>query len=220
MAHVTLQGSSAFRYLTVTLEPGQRIITESGSMASMSAELNLDTGFNGGLVRGLLRKYLGGESLFINQFSNPTQKPLQLTLTTPTPGDIVAVELSGETLHLEPGSFLCSTPGINLGLRWAGIRSFIAREGLFKLSLSGTGTVWFAGYGAVFERKLQGETLVDSGHLIAYDPSIRLKLQLSGGLFGSFFSGEGFVSRLEGEGRYFIQSRSISGLAEWANSKF
>jgi uncharacterized protein (AIM24 family) len=61
--------------------------------------------------------------------------------------------------------------------------------------------------------------IVDSGHLIAYDPGVRLKLQLSNGIFGSFFGGEGLVTRVEGNGRIFIQTRSVPGLASWSNSK-
>jgi len=46
-----------------------------------------------------------------------------------------------------------------------------------------------------------------------------LRLQLAGGIFSSFFGGEGFVTRLEGKGRVVLQSRSLSGLASWINPK-
>lgn len=131
----SIRGTEAFRYIAFELDPGDTVITESGAMASMSAELDCTARLNGGLIRGLIRKYLGGESLFINHFTNNTNRPLQLILTSSGPGDVCAFELNDSSICLEPGSYICSTPGVSLGVRYAGISSFIAREGLFKLVL-------------------------------------------------------------------------------------
>ena len=54
---------------------------------------------------------------------------------------------------------------------------------------------------------------------MAYPPGIKLQLQLAGGLFSSFFGGEGLVTRIVGKGRIVIQTRSISGLTGWINPK-
>jgi len=214
------KGSFAFAYVDVDLEPQESLITESDAMASMDANIDLKASFNGGFIRGLLRKYLGGESLFISRFTNNTDKARRLTIVQPTPGEIRCVELNGEELNLQPGAFLACTDGVKLGLKWAGIVSFIAREGLFKMQVSGTGKVWYGAYGALLEKEIDGEYIVDTSHLVAYDPSIKLKLQLAGGIFSSFFGGEGLVTRVVGKGKIVIQSRSISGLAGWLNPKF
>lgn len=217
--NVSLQGSSTFRYLDITLESGDKIITEAGAMATMSPTIEMKPRFNGGFFKALLKKFLGGESLFINEFSNSTKATQRLTLTAPTPGDIQQMELKESSICLQPGAYICSTPGLALGVRWAGLTSFIAREGLFKLVISGTGTLWFGSYGEILEKKVEGDYIVDSGHLVAYDPTIALKLQLSNGIVGSVFSGEGFVTRLHGNGRVFIQTRSMNGFASWLNPK-
>jgi uncharacterized protein (TIGR00266 family) len=215
----TIKGSNAFRYLEFALNPGETLITESGAMASMEGGIDLRARLNGGFIRGLLRKYLGSESLFVNEFRNTTDSTRTLTLTCQCPGDVRSLELNGNSWCLEGGSYICSTPGISLQLRWAGIASFIAGEGLFKLVVSGTGTVWYGGFGAFVDRDVRGSYIVDSGHLVAYEPQIKLKTQLSSGIFGSFFGGEGFVTRLEGQGKVVLQSRSLSGLASWINPK-
>jgi uncharacterized protein (TIGR00266 family) len=176
--------------------------------------------FNGGFFKGLLRRYLGSESVFINNFHNRTDRPLKLVLTSPSPGSIRAITLNGNSFNLEGGSYICSTPGITLGLRYAGISSFVGGEGLFKLVVSGEGTVWIGGYGALVEKQVNGEFLVDTGHLVGYEPQFRLKTQLSGGLVGSFVGGEGLVTRLEGTGKVILQTRSLSGLASWINPCF
>lgn len=215
-----IEGSPAFAHIHFDLEPGDELVTESDAMASMSAEIDLSTRFNGGFFKGLARKFLGGESLFINTFTNGTSKTCRLTVAQSTPGEIRQVELTGrESICLQPGAYICSTRDLKLGLRWAGFRSWFAREGLFKLEVSGTGTLWYGAYGALVEKEIDGEYIVDTSHLVAYDPGIKLKIQLAGGLFNSFFSGEGFVTRLEGRGKVILQSRSLDGLRSWLNPR-
>lgn len=216
---VELKGSAAFAYLDVELAPGETIIAEPDAMSSMAADLDLDAKFNGGFFKGLLRKYLGGESLFINHFSNNSNGPRQLTLVQSTPGALRCIELHGNSFCLQPGAFLACTPDVSIGLRWAGFTSLIAREGLFKLEVSGTGKVWYGAYGELLEREIDGEHIVDSGHLVGYEPQMQLKLQLAGGIFSSLFGGEGLVTRVEGKGKIIIQTRSLTGLAGWLNPK-
>ena len=214
-----IKGGPAFSYLDVDLEPGEEITAESDAMSSMNADLDMQTQLNGGFIVALLRKFLGGETLFINRFSNNTGDQRRLTLVQPTPGEIKQLDLENESFCLQPGAFLASTPGVKLGVMWAGIISWIAREGLFKLVVSGTGTVWYGAYGRLLEKEIDGEHLIDTSHLVAYSPSIKLKLQLAGGIFSSLFGGEGLVTRVEGKGKVVIQTRSIAGLTSWINPK-
>ena len=83
----------------------------------------------------------------------------------------------------------------------------------------GPGQIWFGSYGGLVEKEIDGEYIVDTSHLVAYEPQIKLKLQLAGGLFSSFFGGEGLVTRVEGKGKIWIQTRSLSGLAGWINPR-
>lgn len=215
----TIEGRPSFAYLLILINPGESIIAESDAMSSMSADLDMVTKLNGGFFSGLCKKYLGGESLFINQFTNNTEGQRRLTLVQSTPGDIGKIDLNGNSLCLQPGAYIASTPGIKLGLKWAGIASFIGREGLFKLVVSGTGSVWYGAYGALLDREVDGEFIVDTSHLVTYEPQLKLKTQLAGGLFTSFFSGEGLVTRVQGKGRIAIQTRSLQGLRSWLNPR-
>ncbi|MBW8184598.1 TIGR00266 family protein [Shewanella sp. NR704-98] len=215
-----IMGSQAFSYIDIDLEPGETVIAESDAMSSMDADLDLTATFNGGFFKGLLKKFFGGETLFISRYSNNTSAPKRVTLVQPVPGEIRCYELNGDEFNLQPGAYLASTDGVKLGLRWAGFVSFIAREGLFKLTVTGEGKVWYGAYGALLEKEIDGEYIVDTSHLVAYEPGIKLKLQLAGGIFSSFFGGEGLVTRVEGKGKIIVQSRSVSGLAGWLNPKF
>ncbi len=217
--NVEMKGAPSFAHLHVHLEPGESIIAEADAMASMSANLDMNTKFNGGLFSGLCKRYLGGESLFVNEFVNNTNEVCKVTLVQATPGNMREVDMNGESLCLQPGAYICSTPGIKLGLRWAGFASFIAREGLFKLVVSGVGKVWFGAYGELLEKDVEGEYIVDTAHLVSYEPQLKLKVQLAGGIFSSFFGGEGLVTRVQGTGKIVIQTRSLTGLANWLNPR-
>jgi uncharacterized protein (TIGR00266 family) len=215
-----LHGKPAFGYAEITLEPGEKIITESGAMATMSTSIDLSAKLNGGLFKAILRKYFGSETLFINSFTNKGNAAAKMTITQPTPGDIILRELNNETIFLQPSAFIACDTGVKQSLAFAGIRSFIAREGLFKVKMSGTGKVLFGAYGHIYEKEVKGNLIIDTGHLVAYEPQMKLKLQLAGGLISSLTSGEGIVTRVEGNGKVWIQTRSLQGLASWINRFF
>jgi len=209
----------SFAHLRVRLNPGETLIAESGAMASMSGHTLLTAQWNGGFVNALLRRYLGGESLFVNEVSCPAgaSAPAEIVITQPTPGDILELQLNGTSMCLQKGAFIAATTGVILGVAWAGFASWIGGEGLFRLKVSGNGSVWFGGYGAIVSRDITDELVVDSGHLIAYEPTVSLSARLAGGIFSSFFSGEGLVTSVRGPGRIYLQTRALQGLAAWTN---
>jgi uncharacterized protein (AIM24 family) len=83
--------------------------------------------------------------------------------------------------------------------------------------VSGTGRVWFSAYGGIFTREITDEYIVDTGHLVGYEPTINIRVGMAGGIFSSFFGGEGLVTKVRGPGRIYMQSRNFSGLTAWMN---
>jgi len=216
--NITLQGKPAFGYMHIDLAPGESFVAESDAMASMDSSLAMEAKLNGGLLKGLARKFLGGESLFINVFTNKSSEQKRLTLTQGFPGDIMIKELKeGESFYLQPGAFIACEPTVKLGMKWAGIHSFIGGEGLFRLHMKGSGKFIFGAYGGLLEKKVEGELIVDTDHLVAYPEGVEIKTQLSGSLISSITSGEGFVMRIKGTGTILIQTRSVSGFSKWIN---
>lgn len=214
-----IRGGDAFSYVDVELAPGDKLVAESNAMSSMSADLDLRARWNGGFFVAILRKLLVGETLFVSHFSNNSDGPRRLVLVQPTPGTVRCLELSNETFFLQPGAFLACSGDVRVGVKFAGLISWIAREGLFRIVVSGTGKVWYGAYGALLDKEIDGEYIVDTSHLVGYTPGVALKLQLAGGIFSSLFGGEGLVTRVQGKGRIVIQTRSLSGLANWINPK-
>lgn len=214
-----IRGGDAFSYVDVALAPGDKLVAESNAMSSMSADLDLRAKFNGGFFIAILRRLLVGETLFVSHFSNNTDGERRLVLVQPTPGSVRCLELDNATFYLQPGAFLACSGNVKVGIKFAGLISWIAREGLFRIVVSGTGKVWYGAYGALIDKDIDGEFIVDTSHLVGYTPGIGLKLQLAGGIFSSLFGGEGLVTRVQGKGRIVIQTRSLSGLANWLNPK-
>ena len=216
----TIEGGPAFAYVRVKLSPGESITAESDAMSSMDADLDMKAHLNGGFFPAIAKRFFGGESLFVNDFVNNSDGEREVSLVQATPGDVRAVMLEeGQKLYLQPGAYLGSGGPVHLGVGWAGFKSWIAREGLFRLCVTGPGLVFYGAYGALIEHEVDGEYIVDTSHLVAYEPQMQLKLQMAGGLISSITSGEGLVTRVEGRGKIILQSRSMDGLASWVNSK-
>lgn len=215
---VEIKYKPSFSTLFVTLAAGDSITAESDAMASMTSNVGMKTSFNGGFFQAILKKLFGGESLFVNEFFLESGETGQIVLTQPTPGDVERLDLDGNKFYLQPGAYIANGPGVKMSVGWAGIVSWLMGEGLFRLKVSGTGPVWFGGYGGVYDKAVEGEYLVDNGHLLAYEPGITLHLAMSGGLFSTLFGGEGLLSRVKGNGKIYLQSRSMGGLVSWTNS--
>lgn len=212
-------GSPSFGHVHVLLESGEQILSEAGAMASMDTGLTLNAVPVGGLMVSLIRKFLGGETLFVNRFTNSSQTAQKVVLSPNTPGDVTRLSINNETVYFQRGAFLACTPGIKVGVSFAGLRSFLAREGLFRLKVSGQGEVFLSAFGAIESREVDGEYIVDSGHLVSYPANIKLKLRMAGGLFSSVAGGEGLVAVMEGKGKILIQTRTLHGFAGWLNPK-
>jgi len=225
MKHEILYAPS-FGMLRLDLEPGESIVVESGSMVGMSPNMAIATsiggtrhGFFGALFNflvALVRKFLGGESMFFNTYT-PRGASGWLWVAPAMVGDLVALPVTkGMPVIIQPGSYVASTTGVLLKTRWGGLRSILGREGAFLLEASGDGTVWVNSYGGIKEVQVSGSLICDTGHMVAFDSSLSYSLRMAGkGLLTAFKSGEGLVFEFQGSGRLFIQSRNLSSLVSW-----
>ena len=213
---VEIRYRPSYSLALVKLDPGEAIRAEAGAMVSMSPGLALETKVTGGLLAGLKRSFLGGESFFMNTYRAPAQGG-EITLAPVLPGDMIVRELRDESLLVQSGSYVASSEGINLDTKWSGARTFFAREGLIMLRVSGTGTLILSSYGAIHEVDLgPGESYtVDTGHLVAFTEGMGFKVRTVGGLKSTLFSGEGLVVDLTGPGKVLIQTRSEDAFLTW-----
>lgn len=200
----------------VRLNHKEKIQVESGAMLGMSPDIHMETHAKGGFLKSLSRSMLGGESFFMNTYMAEKEGD-QILLAPALPGDVSVIEMQGETLLMQSGSYLASSEGIRVDTKWSGAKTFFGGEGLIMLKLSGTGTLIVSSYGAIHPMELKaGEKfMVDTGHLVTFDETVNYKIKKVAGWKSTLFSGEGLVAELTGPGRINLQSRSQDSFLSW-----
>ena len=219
------------QFVRIELDPGEAVIGEAGSMMYIEDGIEMQTIFgdgsaqqqSGGFVGALLsagKRVLIGESLFMTVFLNRGQGKRKAAFAAPYPGRIEAIKLSdiGGELIAQKDSFLCAAKGVSLDIAFT--RRFGAGlfggEGFILERLKGDGWCFVHAGGAHEERTLAaGETLrVDTGCIVAMQPTVDYDIQLVGGIKTALFGGEGlFFATLRGPGKVWLQSLPFSRLA-------
>lgn len=220
---------SEMQFVEVELDPGEAAIGEAGVMMYMQEGIQMDTVFGDGAQQtsGFMGKLLGagkrlltGESLFTTVFHNEGSVKQRVAFAAPYPGKIVPVQLTdiGGTLICQKDSFLCAAKGVSLGIAFQkkiGTGLF-GGEGFIMQKLDGDGMVFIHAGGTLRELTLApGETLrVDTGCVVAFQPSVDFDIQFVGKIKSAIFGGEGlFFATLSGPGKVWLQSLPLSRLA-------
>jgi len=224
MRHQILYQPS-FSLAVVSLERGEQILAESGAMVSMSPTIKLEAKMSGGGVLGALKSAVGGESMFRTTFTAESG-PGEITFAPSALGDIMAVELTGTKFFVQPGSYLAGDTGLNISVQGS-VRGMLSGEGLFLLTVQGSGLLLLSSFGAIHAKELGPgeEYIVDTGHIVAFESSVDYRLEKATGksqgvggflkgMVQSALSGEGFVCRYRGPGRIYIQTRQLPGFAQ------
>ena len=209
----------SYSLLELQLDLSESVLAESDAMVSMSPNITMETGARGGLF-GALKRAVGGESLFQNTFTAQNGTGV-ITLAPTMVGDIAVREMQGESLFVQSGSFLASSPSIDLDTKWGGARTFFSREGLFVLKATGTGMLFLSSYGAIHAVTLApGEQLVmDTGHMVAFDATMGYHVRTIGGVKETLLSGEGLVVDLTGPGTIYMQTRNFGAFVKYLAPK-
>jgi uncharacterized protein (TIGR00266 family) len=229
---IEVESRPSYAMATVTLNQGETFLSEAGAMVAFTQGLGLDTrfasaadpdaGFFGKLIglvvtlfAAIVRKVMGGESMFLNEFT-ATQDGAQVMLAPSLVGDIVHHRLSGEQkLLVQASSFLACSPGIKQKLVFGGLEMILSKEGAFFLECSGEGDLLVNAYGGIVEVEVDGSYVVDTGHLVAYEPSLTARIRSVGGLKATMLSGEGMVLEFTGQGKIYMQTRNLGSFVSW-----
>lgn len=205
----------AYSAAKVVLGAGETVRAEAGAMLAMSPGITMQTSTQGGVLKGLRRSVLGGESFFMNTYTAQSDGA-ELWLAPPLAGDVVSWPIQGG-LFVQSGSFLASSAGLEVDSSWGGSKTFFSREGLFILRVSGQGDLLLSSYGAIHAIDLQpGQSYtVDTGHMVAWTEGVGYAVRKVGNWKSTLLSGEGFVCDLTGPGRIYLQTRSQDAFLDW-----
>jgi uncharacterized protein (TIGR00266 family) len=213
----------------VTLDPGEAAVAEAGAMMYMENGIRMlttldTTGQQQGLFGKLLaggKRLLTGDSFFITMFVNEGSQRRDVGFAAPFPGKILPVDLRewGGTVIAQKDSFLCGARGLDISIAFTRRigAGFFGGEGFILQRLSGDGLAFLHACGTLHHVDLRpGETLsVDTGCLVAMQPSVSYDIRMVPGIKTALFGGEGlFFAHLTGPGRVVLQTLPFSRLAD------
>ncbi len=220
------------QFVEVTLDPGEATVSEAGALFYMDSAIEMKTIFGDGSKKAKKeslmdkalsagKRVLTGESLAMTQFSNahPSQRQV-VSFAAPYPGQIIPLDLTeyGGKIICQKDAFLAAAKGIKLGIEFQkkiGVGLF-GGEGFILQSLQGDGIGFVHAGGCVIARKLEpGETVkLDTGCVVAFEPSVNYNIEMVKGISNMFLGGEGlFMATLTGPGTVWMQSLPFSRLA-------
>jgi uncharacterized protein (TIGR00266 family) len=218
------------QFVEVELDPGEAAVAEAGVFMYMTPGIQMETVFGDGskapsgmidALMGAGKRLLTGESLFMTVFQNQGQGKHRVAFAAPYPGKILAMDLKalGGQLICQKDSFLCAARGVSVGIafqRKIGTGLF-GGEGFIMQKLEGDGLCFVHAGGTIQPFELaRGETLrVDTGCLVALQPTVGYDIQFVGKVKTALFGGEGiFFATLTGPGRVWLQSLPLSRMAD------
>jgi len=216
------------QFVEVTLDPGEVVVAEAGGMMYMTAGIEMQTVFGDpskeqGFLGKLFdagKRMVTGESLFLTTFGATGNKREQVAFGAPYPGKIIPMhldELGGEII-CQKDAFLCAARGVQIGIAFQRkiLTGLFGGEGFILQRLTGDGVAFVHAGGTIHRKELAaGETLrVDTGCLVALQPSVDYDITTTGGIKNSIFGGEGlFLATLRGPGTVWLQSLPFTRLA-------
>ncbi len=208
----------SYGYLVVTLQPGESIAAEAGSMTYMQPSIEVHTRKRKqGLLSTIGMTLLGGQSFFVNEFTAKSA-PGEAGFSAAPLGDVEVLEINqNRGFILQKSAYIASELGINLDAEWQGFTKGIFGQGLFMIKVSGEGLLFINTFGAIDKHILaQGERLVvDNFHLVAFSDTCSYQVTKFGGWKETFLSGEFMVTDITGPGEVYIQTKNIRELADW-----
>ena len=193
---------------TITLQPGQSIRAEAGSMVFMTSSITMETSAS---VSDGMKRFMTGQSLFVTDFT-AVDTPGQVALAPAFPSKVLRLNLQeyGGEIVCQKGAYVASNVGVSIELAFTKNFStgFFGGEGFVLQKLTGEGDVLLQASGALIRKDLEeGQTLrVSSGALVCFTNTIDYDVQMMPGFKNVLFGGEGlFITTLKGPGTVWLQ---------------
>lgn len=220
--------------LSISLDPGESVVAETGEFSWMTDSIQMSTGTSGGgreargwgeqsrgaggqELMGALKRAAGGSSLL----STYTAKGAAGTIAfaSKLPGSILGVDIgSGADYLVHRHGFLAGTPGIEIsaGFQQSFSAGIFAGEGFVLQRVGGGGRAWIELAGEVVSYNLAaGESLrVHPGHVGMFTASVSFQVMRVPGIANRYFGGdEHHFAVLSGPGSVWLQSMPLPVLA-------
>lgn len=206
-----------FGVVICTLQDGESMKTESGSMVWMTPNMEMSTNAGGSIGKAFGRVF-SGESMFQNVYTAHGGQGL-IAFAASFPGAVKALDITPATpMVVQKASFLASEMGVDLSVYFNHkvTGGLFGGEGFIMQKLSGQGKVFVELDGSVVQYQLQAgqRMVVDTGNLAMCDVTVAIEAQTVKGLKNVVFGGEGlFNTVVTGPGRIWLQTMPMSAFA-------
>ena len=202
----------------MTLNKGETVYTQSGAMAYQTEGMEMKTNARGGVMKSLGRMFTG-ESIFMANYTAQKDGAMVAFAST-VPGNVMPVDLSKmpSGLMIQKGAFLCAEDSVQTSVAFTKRFSagLFGGEGFILQKAEGNGHLFLEVDGDAIQKDLApGEVLkVDTGNVVAFQPSVSYEIETVKGLGNIFLGGEGlFLTKLVGPGRVILQSQNFRDFA-------
>ncbi len=202
----------------VTLNHGEGLYTQSGGMAWQTEGISMSTNARGGVMKSLGRMFTG-ESIFMSSYKAEVDNA-KIAFAATVPGDIIPINVAElpAGMILQKRAFLCAEENVNLKVEFTKKFSsgLFGGEGFVLQRAIGNGMLFIEVDGdPVIKELAAGEVLkVDTGNVVAFEPTVKYEIETVKGMKNIFLGGEGlFLTRLTGPGKVIIQSQNFSDFA-------
>ena len=201
------QADIHLKMIRVTLERSE-VLIEPGALYFMKGDLHLESNMQqGGLSRGLMRKFTTGETLFQSRIRGTGEVYLE-----PSFGHYSLFNIEEDALIVDQGAFYCASGGLEVSAKMqSNISSALfGGEGLFQTQIKGSGVVVLVSPVPtdellVYQLAPKEKLSVDGSFAFARTASVAFHAEKSGkSLLQSVTSGEGLLQTFTGPGVVWI----------------
>lgn len=207
LLYFTTKAGAKLKMVRIRLS-GSKIRVEPGSLYFMKGQLEMKTSTGGGMLKGMKRKFLSGESFFVNEIHGIGEVYLE-----PTFGHFLLQKINPQNpgLICDKGMFYAGAGNLNISAKMQGKLSagLFGGEGWFQTHMTGEGVAIL--YVPVPKEEIMRYTLndeklsVDGNFALMRDDTLQFKVEKSSkGIMGSLVSGEGLLQTFSGRGNVWI----------------
>ena len=212
------------------LDRGDTLFCESGAMVAMDERLSLSGKARGGVLSSIGRKLLNDESFFQQKIEAKMGEG-NVLLSPALPGAVRVLDVGiGHQYTIADGCYLANTDGVELSIGTQGIGKAIfastgsGLKGFFTMKTGGIGQVAVSGFGALAEVEVTEDTpiIIDNGHLVAWDSTLKYELAMNlahkgfmGTMVESITAGTIVVLKFTGRGKIIVCTRNREDFVKW-----
>jgi uncharacterized protein (TIGR00266 family) len=219
----TIDANMEFPLVEIKLDAGESAHIQRGSMVYHTPQVALNTKMNanggsglGKLLKAAARSVVSGESMFITEAVSSGDGGI-LALAPSTPGQVMALELSGQTQYrLNDGAFLAMDGSAHYTMerQSVGKAFFGGQGGFFVMTTAGEGTLLVNAFGSIKKIELNNQEItIDNAHVVAWSDDLDYDIHTDNGILQSIGTGEGIVNTFRGTGEIYIQSLNLQTFA-------